>query len=208
MTDIDRRDFLVQSAGALAAVSLVPTLGFAGMSLAAPVSVCVIGLGRQGRAIIAELGGIEGATIGAICDTDSRRLRAGARRARDAKQVQDAREVLDDPSIDAVCIATPTHQHRELAEAALGAGKHVYLEAPMAHTIEDPEDPNHEICRDAVKRLRAAKDARGRKLEVIELPLSADDVDASTRSIEVSAGGPSWSARWSELERATQEFSQ
>ena len=37
---------------------------------------------------------------------------------------------------------------------------------------------------------------------------SADDVDASTRSIEVSAVGPSWSARWSELERATQEFSQ
>lgn len=46
----------------------------------------------------------------------------------------------------------------------------------MAHTIEDPEDPNHAICRDAVKRLRAAKDARGRQLEVIELPLSADDV--------------------------------
>lgn len=137
MTDIDRRDFLVQSAGALAAVSLVPTLGFAGMKLAAPVSVGVIGLGRQGRAIIAELGGIEGVTIGAICDTDQRRLRAGARRARDATQVTDAREILDDASIDAVCIATPTHQHRELAEAALQAGKHVYLEAPMAHTIED-----------------------------------------------------------------------
>ena len=46
--------------------------------------VGVIGLGRQGRAIIAELSGIEGVTIGAICDTDDRRLRAGERSARDA----------------------------------------------------------------------------------------------------------------------------
>lgn len=122
MTDIDRRDFLVQSAGALAAVSLVPSLGFAGMKLAAPVSVGVIGLGRQGRAIIAELGGIDGAQIGAICDTDERRLRAGERRARGAKTHQDARFVLEDPEIDAVCIATPTHQHRELAEARCKPG--------------------------------------------------------------------------------------
>ncbi len=137
MTEIDRRSFLTQSAGALAAVSLLPSLGLAGMRLAAPVSVGVIGLGRQGRAIIAELSGIEGVTIGAICDTDERRLRAGERRAQDAKTHLDARFVLEDPAIDAVCIATPTHQHRELAEAALAAGKHVYLEAPMAHTIED-----------------------------------------------------------------------
>ena len=77
MTEIDRRSFLTQSAGAIAAVSLLPTLGLAGMRLAAPVSVGVIGLGRQGRAIIAELSGIEGVTIGAICDTNDRRLRAG-----------------------------------------------------------------------------------------------------------------------------------
>lgn len=137
MTEIDRRDFLVQSAGALAAMALVPKLSLGGMRLAEPVSIGVIGLGRQGRAIIAELGGIDGAQIGAICDTDERRLMAGSRRARDAKTVQDAAAVFDDPSIDAVCISTPSHQHRELAEAALAAGKHVYLEAPMAHTIED-----------------------------------------------------------------------
>jgi len=137
MTDIDRRDFLAQSAGALAAVSLLPSLGLAGSSLSAPIGVGVIGLGRQGRAIIAELSGIDGVTIRALCDTDQRRLKAGARRARDAKTVRDARLILDDASIQAVCIATPTHQHRELAEAALDAGKHVYLEAPIAHTIED-----------------------------------------------------------------------
>ena len=148
MTEIDRRAFLAQSAGALAAVSLMPSLGLGGMRLDAPLTVGVIGLGRQGRAIIAELGGIVGVTIGAICDTDQRRLRAGARRARDAKQVTDARAILDDPALDAVCIATPTHQHRALAEAALDAGKHVYLEAPMAHTIED--------CRAITRAARAS----------------------------------------------------
>ena len=189
MTELDRRSFLAQSAGALAAVSLMPTLSFAGIKLSAPVSVGVIGLGRQGRAIIAELGGIEGVQIGAICDTDDRRLRAGERRARGAKTHLDARFVLEDPAIDAVCIATPTHQHRALTEAALQAGKHVYLEAPMAHTIEDCQaitraareskqifqpgaharsDPVYQLARsffrsDAVRDLISMSAARSRK---------------------------------------------
>jgi len=68
---------------------------------------------------------------------DERRLDAGSRRARDARTTTDARTILDDPAIQAVCIATPTHQHRELAETALQAGKHVYCEAPLAHTLDD-----------------------------------------------------------------------
>ncbi|USN99309.1 MAG: Gfo/Idh/MocA family oxidoreductase [Phycisphaeraceae bacterium] len=148
MTEIDRRDFLVQSAGALAAVAIMPRLGFGAMSLAEPINVGVIGLGRQGRAIIAELSGIEGTSLGAVCDSDERRLAAGSRRARDAKAVGDARAIFDDASIGAVCIATPTHLHRELVEQALQAGKHVYCEAPMAHTIED--------CRAIVRAARGA----------------------------------------------------
>lgn len=149
MNGMDRRDFLVQSAGALAAVAIMPRLGLGAMSLSSPMSVGVIGLGRQGRAIIAELSAIEGVTIAALCDSDEQRLSAGARRSRDAKSFADARAVLDDPSIGAVCIATPTHLHRELVEMALAAGKHVYCEAPLAHTIED--------CRAIARAARGAK---------------------------------------------------
>jgi predicted dehydrogenase len=149
MDGMDRREFLVQSAGALAAMALVPRLGLGAFSLAAPMTVGVIGLGRQGRAIIAELAAIEGVTIGALCDLDERRLEAGARRSREAKALADARAVFDDPAIGAVCIATPTHQHRELVETALAAGKHVYCEAPLAHTVED--------CRAIVRAARGAK---------------------------------------------------
>jgi predicted dehydrogenase len=49
----------------------------------------------------------------------------------------DYREVLDDKSIDAVIIATPDHWHVRIAGAALSAGKDVYLEKPVTHTVEE-----------------------------------------------------------------------
>src|SRR5690606_28595234 len=49
----------------------------------------------------------------------------------------DFRRVLDDATIPAVIVATPTHLHREVAVAALQAGKHVYCEMPLAHTVQD-----------------------------------------------------------------------
>jgi predicted dehydrogenase len=49
----------------------------------------------------------------------------------------DYREVLDDKSVDAVIIATPDHWHVRIAVAALAAGKDVYLEKPVTHTLEE-----------------------------------------------------------------------
>ena len=51
--------------------------------------------------------------------------------------MEDAQRILDRKGIKAVVLATPTHQHRELAVAALRAGKHVYSEAPLATTVDD-----------------------------------------------------------------------
>ena len=53
------------------------------------------------------------------------------------KTYSDYRELLADKSIDAVFIMTPEHLHKDMAVAALGAGKHVYLEKPIAHTIDE-----------------------------------------------------------------------
>ena len=93
------------------------------------------GTGRQGRAIAAELQKI-GAKIVAICDNDAPRLRSGSRRVKEAKTYSDTAEMLaTEKGMEAVFVATPTHLRREVVEAAIAAGKHVYCEA-LAHTIE------------------------------------------------------------------------
>ena len=53
------------------------------------------------------------------------------------KKIADYREVLADPSIDAVCIATPDHWHAKQTLDAFAAGKHVYCEKPMTHSVEE-----------------------------------------------------------------------
>ncbi|MEM1184273.1 MAG: Gfo/Idh/MocA family oxidoreductase [Planctomycetota bacterium] len=136
-SDIDRRGFLAQAAGLAATAAIVPQLSAALGRLSAPVRVGIVGCGRQGRAIIAELGSLPEVEIGAIADVEPRRLRSGARRARGAKTYDSHQAMLESETLDAVFIATPTHLHLEPARDALQAGVHVYCEAPLAHTPED-----------------------------------------------------------------------
>jgi len=136
MTSADRRSFLKGAAGAAAATLLQPELSATPRRLSAPVNVGLVGCGRQGRAMLAELSKIEGVTVKAVCDSDARRLRGATRRAPDASQ-HEAHAGLLDAGVDAVLVATPTHVHREVAIDALAAGKHVFCEAPLAHTLAD-----------------------------------------------------------------------
>ncbi len=135
--ETDRRDFLIQGAGALAGMALLPGLEAMAGRVPEGYPVAIVGMGRQGRAIAAELQKL-GATIVAFCDSDEPRLRSGKRRVADATPYADSDEMLaKETSVEAVFIATPTHLHRSIAEAAIAAGKHVYCEAPLAHTLED-----------------------------------------------------------------------
>ena len=135
--ETDRRDFLIQSAGALAGMALLPGLEAMATNVPKGYPVAIIGMGRQGRAIAAELQKL-GAAIVAICDLDEPRLRSARRRVSDATPYADSDSLLTtEKGVEAVFIATPTHQHRAIAEAAVAAGKHVYCEAPLAHTLED-----------------------------------------------------------------------
>lgn len=135
----DRRTFLAQTAGAVAAVALLPNLSFAlPERRGAARKVAVIGIGRQGRAMLDELRKIDAVEIAAVCDNVPVRLKAGTERAPGAEAFADFAELLAKRSdIEAIFIATPTHVHREMAVAALAAGRHVYCEAPLAHTIDD-----------------------------------------------------------------------
>ena len=102
-----------------------------------PVNCAVIGSGFQGREILASLGRLPNAPVIGVCDKYKPSLNRGIKVAPKAQPFEDYRKVLDTKEVQAVIVATPTHQHREIVEAALSAGKHVYCEAPIAHTIED-----------------------------------------------------------------------
>ncbi|MEM1424092.1 MAG: Gfo/Idh/MocA family oxidoreductase [Planctomycetota bacterium] len=137
MTGLDRRTFLARSTGAAAGLALAPLLSAAMGHFSMPVRVGVIGCGRQGRAMIAEILSLGRVTLVAVCDSDPRRLKAGERRAPDAESYADHTQMLDSEQLDAVFVATPTHLHRAVVEDTLRAGVHTYCEAPLAHTAED-----------------------------------------------------------------------
>ena len=98
----------------------------------------MVGVGRRGRVILAELSKFPFVEVEAVCDVSQGRLRSARRRAPGAAAYSDFRELLDkEKGIKAVFVCTPTHLHREIAVSSLEAGLHVFCEAPMATTIED-----------------------------------------------------------------------
>lgn len=143
--EFNRRDFLRSSSVAtlmtmLGGVELLtPTAGHA--AEAGPdgpkVRVGVIGLGAWGRELLKTLGANPKAEIVAICDTYPASVRKCASDAPNAKQFADYKELLADKNVQAVFIATPSHQHLQVTLDALKAGKHVYCEAPLANSIEE-----------------------------------------------------------------------
>lgn len=139
MPSYDRRSFLVHSAGAAAAMAILPDLSKAATFLGmAPMNLAVVGAGRQGRAILGELVKIEGAKVTAVCDTSESRMSGGVRRVEGAVGYPDHKQMLDKAKdVQGVIIATPTHLHKDIVIDCLAAGKHVYCEAPLAHTVED-----------------------------------------------------------------------
>jgi len=144
---MNRRDFL--QAATASGFSFAATLGAAEIRADAqkeepsgpPVSVAVIGLGEQGRAILASLAkmGPGKAPVATICDNFKAPvlIKRAAELAPTAATADDYRKVLDDKKVQAVFIATPSHKHKDIVVEALQAGKHVYCEAPLASNIED-----------------------------------------------------------------------
>ncbi len=110
------------------------------------IKVGVIGLGAWGREIINTLARMPraeipiDAEIAAICDTYKPFLKRTGTVVPAATQTADYKTILDNQDIKAVFIATPTTGHKEMALAALKAGKHVYCEAPLAGSIEDARE--------------------------------------------------------------------
>lgn len=135
-----RRDFLVQAAGTMGAVAIIPELTFGSPrpANAGKLNIGLVGCGRQGRAMLTELAKFENVTIAALCDTDESRANSAARRTQGSEAFTSHQAMLDKKKdLDAIIVATPTHLHKQPAVDALSAGKHVYCEMPLAHTAED-----------------------------------------------------------------------
>jgi len=99
--------------------------------------VAAVGAGGMGGALLRDTEFAD-LNIVALCDVDTKAAAKSFRKFPKAKRFRDYRVMLDKcRSIDAVIVATADHMHAPIAMAAMRAGKHVYVEKPLAHTIEE-----------------------------------------------------------------------
>ena len=124
---------------------------------ASPLSIGVVGMNYWGPNLARNLDRLDGCRVTWICDRDESvldRHRPGYRNSRFTARYED---LLEDPDLDAVVIATPVPTHAPLARLALEADKDVFVEKPLALTARDANE------------LAALADARGRVLMVDHL---------------------------------------
>src|SRR6202142_1148365 len=129
-----RRNFLGKVASGLAGTLAAVPAQVLGAN--ERVRVGIIGFGDRGVELLNHVRACPNTATVAISDIFTGQLEKAKRLAPDAALHLDYRRMLDDPSIDAVLIATPQHLHAEQFCAALDAGKHVYQEKTMAFTVE------------------------------------------------------------------------
>lgn len=97
----------------------------------------VIGVGTWGQLHAKVYASTPGARLAAVCDQDEARARQVGEACGAARVYSDYRDLLADPSVQAVSIVLPDFMHREAAVAAAQAGKHLLVEKPLATTEED-----------------------------------------------------------------------
>ncbi len=150
-----RRKFLATSAAAAASAfsfSFVPRHVLGGPGQTAPSerpNIAGIGCGGMGGGDIATFTKL-GANFIALCDVDEARAAGTFNAHPNARRYKDFREMIDKEAknIDAVTVGTPDHIHAVAAMAAIKAGKHVYVQKPLTHTLLE--------CRELTKAAKKA----------------------------------------------------
>ncbi|WP_339739538.1 Gfo/Idh/MocA family oxidoreductase [uncultured Sunxiuqinia sp.] len=147
----NRRDFLKNSSSLIAGIgmsSLISSKVMANMTKSAPssrVNLAVIGVGMGCRDLQGALSGNPWVHCLAMCDVNEVRLEEQATRFRKEFPIQTGNmklysnfhELLENKDIDGVIIGTPDHWHTYMFAEALKAGKAVYIEKPVANSIEE-----------------------------------------------------------------------
>ena len=97
--------------------------------------VAVIGCGTWGRNLVRNFYNLE--SLGCVCDLNEDNIEAVKSQYPEIKTTNNYQEILSNPEIDGVVIATPSHTHFGMVKPALDSGKHVYVEKPLATTSDD-----------------------------------------------------------------------
>ena len=119
-----------------------------------PISVGVVGLGYWGPNLARNFDRLLGADLSWICDSSDEARARWKVQFPEARSTGSFDDLLEDPSLDAVVVATHVPSHADLAVRALEAGKHCFVEKPLALTVADAE------------RVLAAAEASGTTLMV------------------------------------------
>lgn len=104
------------------------------------VTFAVIGAGYWGKNLVRVYYSVPGAALKYVCDSDEKKLGYVKSFYPSVAVTTNLADVLNDPEVRAVVIATPTGSHYVLAKAALSSGKHVLVEKPMTKTAAEAED--------------------------------------------------------------------
>ena len=137
---ISRRTFAgLTAAAATGGAGFFATHGYGDPPAEGPadtLNIAVVGLGGQG---VPNLNGVKSQNIVAVCDVDDVRAGKAYEQHPGATKFTDFRTMFDafEKKIDAVVISTPDHTHFHPAWWAIERGKHVYLEKPLAHEVEE-----------------------------------------------------------------------
>jgi len=135
-----RRSFLMKSSAAAFGFQVVGShvlkAAKGGNTPNGKIRIAAIGVGGRGGA---NLGAMAGEEIVALCDVDDRRAAHSFKKFPKAKRFRDFRKMYDQmgDQIDAVLVATPDHTHAVQIMGAIGRGKHVYSEKPLAHSVAE-----------------------------------------------------------------------
>ena len=143
MKDINRRSFLKKSTAVYAGVMASQAMAVASPKKSRPsdtINIAVIGIRSRGRDHYRALSKIPNVKVAMLCDIDERffpETVAEVEKLTGNKPAttNEFRKVLDNPDIDAVSIATPNHWHGLQTIWACQAGKDVYVEKPVSHTV-------------------------------------------------------------------------
>jgi predicted dehydrogenase len=104
------------------------------------IGVALAGLGYWGPNLARNFDSLPDADLRWICDRDAEQLEAAAARFPSARGTSSLDDVLGDDGVSAVVIATPVPSHAELALRCLDAGKHVFVEKPLAQSVAEAEE--------------------------------------------------------------------
>jgi predicted dehydrogenase len=128
-----RRHFLKQTAAGITAATACGPYFLRGQNLNSKLNIGVIGTGGKGAS---DTDGCAHENIVALCDIDGNTLRERSQKYPKARQFRDFRKMIETlRELDAVTVSTPDHVHAPAAMTAIRAGKHVYVQKPLTHSI-------------------------------------------------------------------------